>query len=192
MAVQCWQERPQPDQENVCLLHLSLCMHGGWDMALDEATHVCVWYWECLWGCCVTLKLRHVEPRPYSSSIQKTPTRCVGTRAVHQEIVTCAYLIFNLCLQLYQKWCWLLSKVLSERRIAFPRICMMCLLLQMELITQQAMRAGFMGGVLVDYPNSTKAKKYVRCSGKETLLLSMLLKTSTHTLHYPSVCCGRC
>jgi 18S rRNA (guanine1575-N7)-methyltransferase len=29
----------------------------------------------------------------------------------------------------------------------------------MELITQQAMRAGFTGGVLVDYPNSTKAKK---------------------------------
>lgn len=31
---------------------------------------------------------------------------------------------------------------------------------QMELITQQAMRAGFTGGVVVDYPNSTKAKKY--------------------------------
>ena len=31
----------------------------------------------------------------------------------------------------------------------------------MELITQQAMRAGFTGGVLVDYPNSSKAKKYV-------------------------------
>lgn len=31
----------------------------------------------------------------------------------------------------------------------------------MELITQQAMRAGFTGGVVVDYPNSTKAKKYV-------------------------------
>ena len=30
---------------------------------------------------------------------------------------------------------------------------------QMELITQQAMRAGFTGGVVVDYPNSTKAKK---------------------------------
>jgi len=29
----------------------------------------------------------------------------------------------------------------------------------MELITQQAMRAGFTGGVVVDYPNSTKAKK---------------------------------
>ena len=30
---------------------------------------------------------------------------------------------------------------------------------QMELITQQAMRAGFTGGVVVDYPNSTRAKK---------------------------------
>ncbi|XP_023015205.1 18S rRNA (guanine-N(7))-methyltransferase [Leptinotarsa decemlineata] len=31
---------------------------------------------------------------------------------------------------------------------------------QMELVTAQAMRAGFYGGVVVDYPNSTKAKKY--------------------------------
>lgn len=31
---------------------------------------------------------------------------------------------------------------------------------QMELITQQAMKAGFTGGVVVDFPNSTKAKKY--------------------------------
>ena len=31
---------------------------------------------------------------------------------------------------------------------------------QMELITSQAMKAGFTGGVLVDYPNSTKAKKF--------------------------------
>ena len=30
---------------------------------------------------------------------------------------------------------------------------------QMELITQQAMRAGFTGGVVIDYPNSTRAKK---------------------------------
>ena len=35
--------------------------------------------------------------------------------------------------------------------------------LQMDLITQQAMRAGFTGGVVVDYPNSTRAKKYVWC-----------------------------
>uniref|UniRef100_A0A224YRM6 18S rRNA (guanine-N(7))-methyltransferase n=1 Tax=Rhipicephalus zambeziensis TaxID=60191 RepID=A0A224YRM6_9ACAR len=30
---------------------------------------------------------------------------------------------------------------------------------QVELLTQQAMRAGFTGGLVVDYPNSTKAKK---------------------------------
>lgn len=30
---------------------------------------------------------------------------------------------------------------------------------QVELITSQAMRAGFTGGVVVDYPNSTRAKK---------------------------------
>ena len=32
---------------------------------------------------------------------------------------------------------------------------------QMELITTFAMKAGFHGGIVVDYPNSTKAKKYV-------------------------------
>lgn len=31
---------------------------------------------------------------------------------------------------------------------------------QTELITTQATRAGFYGGVVVDYPNSTKAKKF--------------------------------
>ncbi|KAL0275866.1 UNVERIFIED_CONTAM: hypothetical protein PYX00_003590 [Menopon gallinae] len=31
---------------------------------------------------------------------------------------------------------------------------------QIELITAQAMKAGFYGGVVVDYPNSTKAKKF--------------------------------
>ncbi|XP_014786890.1 probable 18S rRNA (guanine-N(7))-methyltransferase isoform X1 [Octopus bimaculoides] len=34
---------------------------------------------------------------------------------------------------------------------------------QLELITQQAMKAGFLGGVVVDYPNSTKAKKIFLC-----------------------------
>ncbi|KAK0140394.1 putative 18S rRNA (guanine-N(7))-methyltransferase [Merluccius polli] len=32
---------------------------------------------------------------------------------------------------------------------------------QLELITSQAMRAGFSGGMVVDYPNSSKAKKSV-------------------------------
>uniref|UniRef100_A0A182J2T7 18S rRNA (guanine-N(7))-methyltransferase n=1 Tax=Anopheles atroparvus TaxID=41427 RepID=A0A182J2T7_ANOAO len=31
---------------------------------------------------------------------------------------------------------------------------------QIELITSQAMKAGFYGGLVVDYPNSSKAKKY--------------------------------
>jgi len=31
---------------------------------------------------------------------------------------------------------------------------------QMELLTSAALRSGFVGGVLVDYPNSAKAKKY--------------------------------
>ncbi|XP_059842292.1 probable 18S rRNA (guanine-N(7))-methyltransferase [Hypanus sabinus] len=34
---------------------------------------------------------------------------------------------------------------------------------QMELITAQAMKAGFTGGVVVDYPNSNKAKKFFLC-----------------------------
>lgn len=31
---------------------------------------------------------------------------------------------------------------------------------QIELVTHEAMRAGFFGGLVVDYPNSSKAKKY--------------------------------
>lgn len=31
---------------------------------------------------------------------------------------------------------------------------------QIELVTHQAMKAGFFGGLVVDYPNSSKAKKY--------------------------------
>nr|CAG4648155.1 EOG090X0BBW [Moina brachiata]SVE93197.1 EOG090X0BBW [Moina brachiata] len=34
---------------------------------------------------------------------------------------------------------------------------------QIELITAQAMKAGFTGGLVVDYPNSTKAKKFFLC-----------------------------
>jgi len=34
---------------------------------------------------------------------------------------------------------------------------------QLELITQQSMKAGFTGGLVVDYPNSTKAKKMFLC-----------------------------
>jgi len=34
---------------------------------------------------------------------------------------------------------------------------------QVELITQQAIKAGFFGGVVVDFPHSTRAKKNVSC-----------------------------
>jgi len=34
---------------------------------------------------------------------------------------------------------------------------------QMELVTSIAMRCGFTGGLVVDYPNSAKAKKYFLC-----------------------------
>ncbi|NP_001085369.1 BUD23, rRNA methyltransferase and ribosome maturation factor L homeolog [Xenopus laevis] len=34
---------------------------------------------------------------------------------------------------------------------------------QLELVTAQAMRAGFTGGMVVDYPNSAKAKKFFLC-----------------------------
>uniref|UniRef100_A0AAY4A8E7 18S rRNA (guanine-N(7))-methyltransferase n=1 Tax=Denticeps clupeoides TaxID=299321 RepID=A0AAY4A8E7_9TELE len=34
---------------------------------------------------------------------------------------------------------------------------------QLELITAQAMKAGFTGGIVVDYPNSSKAKKFFLC-----------------------------
>ena len=37
----------------------------------------------------------------------------------------------------------------------------LCVGAQLELITQQSMKAGFTGGLVVDFPNSTKAKKYV-------------------------------
>ncbi|KAI5139909.1 probable 18S rRNA (guanine-N(7))-methyltransferase [Manis pentadactyla] len=43
---------------------------------------------------------------------------------------------------------------------------------QLELITIQAMKAGFTGGVVVDYPNSAKAKKFYLClfSGPSTVM----------------------
>ncbi|CAF0967604.1 unnamed protein product [Rotaria sordida] len=34
---------------------------------------------------------------------------------------------------------------------------------QVDMITQQAMKAGFTGGLVVDYPNSTRAKKMFLC-----------------------------
>lgn len=32
---------------------------------------------------------------------------------------------------------------------------------QADLLQSEALRAGFSGGLIVDYPNSTRAKKYV-------------------------------
>ncbi len=40
------------------------------------------------------------------------------------------------------------------------RLCFV-FLSQLELITAQAMKAGFTGGMVVDYPNSSKAKKWL-------------------------------
>jgi len=34
---------------------------------------------------------------------------------------------------------------------------------QVEMITTSAMRAGFSGGLVIDYPNSSKRKKYFLC-----------------------------
>lgn len=44
--------------------------------------------------------------------------------------------------------------------MCFPSLCDSQMFSpQLELITTQATKAGFTGGVVVDYPNSAKAKK---------------------------------
>ena len=50
---------------------------------------------------------------------------------------------------------------------------------QIELITSQAMKSGFTGGLVVDYPNSTKAKKFflVLMTGKTIYSCSFILIT---------------
>ena len=50
---------------------------------------------------------------------------------------------------------------------------------QIELITSQAMKSGFTGGLVVDYPNSTKAKKFflVLMTGKTIYSLTFILIT---------------
>uniref|UniRef100_A0A8B9LIL0 18S rRNA (guanine-N(7))-methyltransferase n=1 Tax=Astyanax mexicanus TaxID=7994 RepID=A0A8B9LIL0_ASTMX len=49
---------------------------------------------------------------------------------------------------------------------------------QLELITSQAMKAGFTGGMVVDYPNSTKAKKLFLClfAGESGVLPKVCVK----------------
>ena len=54
-------------------------------------------------------------------------------------------------------WNWFCT-VLFERTQILNTCNNLCIL-QLELLTQQSMRAGFSGGLVVDYPNSTKAKK---------------------------------
>eukprot|EP01066_Platyproteum_vivax_P005156 Platyproteum_vivax@DN16578_c0_g1_i1.p1 len=48
---------------------------------------------------------------------------------------------------------------------------------QIEMITSAAMRSGFGGGLVVDYPNSAKAKKYFLCLWAGTSNLSQKLPT---------------
>eukprot|EP01112_Ceratiomyxa_fruticulosa_P008535 TRINITY_DN2214_c0_g1_i1.p1 TRINITY_DN2214_c0_g1~~TRINITY_DN2214_c0_g1_i1.p1 ORF type:complete len:279 (-),score=50.84 TRINITY_DN2214_c0_g1_i1:108-944(-) len=50
---------------------------------------------------------------------------------------------------------------------------------QMELVTSSAMRNGFTGGLLVDYPNSSKAKKYflVLFTGESSFAMPQALGT---------------
>nr|CAB3226499.1 probable 18S rRNA (guanine-N(7))-methyltransferase [Phallusia mammillata] len=56
---------------------------------------------------------------------------------------------------------------------------------QLELITTQSVRAGFGGGVVVDYPNSTKAKKIFLClfCGNQTPTLPQGLGTGESSQH---------
>jgi len=48
---------------------------------------------------------------------------------------------------------------------------------QVQMITESAMKAGFTGGIVVDYPNSTRAKKYFLClfAGQSTEELPLAL-----------------
>lgn len=62
---------------------------------------------------------------------------------------------------------------------------------QVELITSQAMRAGFTGGVVVDYPNSTRAKKMFLCLfagvSSATLPKGLGSEGSHNTVNYTGV-----
>ncbi|XP_075236879.1 18S rRNA (guanine-N(7))-methyltransferase isoform X1 [Lycorma delicatula] len=58
---------------------------------------------------------------------------------------------------------------------------------QIELITSQAMKAGFSGGLVVDYPNSTKAKKFflVLMTGGSTPLPKALgVENDSNSVNY--------
>ncbi|XP_002738464.1 18S rRNA (guanine-N(7))-methyltransferase-like [Saccoglossus kowalevskii] len=59
---------------------------------------------------------------------------------------------------------------------------------QIEMITTQAMKAGFGGGLVVDYPNSTKAKKMFLClfAGGSTTQQTLPKGLGTDTKMFPS------
>ncbi|XP_024944904.1 probable 18S rRNA (guanine-N(7))-methyltransferase isoform X2 [Cephus cinctus] len=59
---------------------------------------------------------------------------------------------------------------------------------QIELVTTQAMKAGFFGGIVVDFPNSTKAKKFflVLMTGGSMPLPKALGTEDTSTVSYTS------
>lgn len=60
---------------------------------------------------------------------------------------------------------------------------------QIELVTTQATKAGFYGGVVVDYPNSTKAKKFflvLMTGGVTTLPKGLGTEEDSNQVNYNS------
>lgn len=60
---------------------------------------------------------------------------------------------------------------------------------QIELVTTQATKAGFFGGVVIDFPNSTKAKKVflvLMTSGVVTLPKALGTENDSQTVAYTS------
>merc|ERR1711913_213803 len=58
---------------------------------------------------------------------------------------------------------------------------------QIELITSMSVKAGFSGGVVVDYPNSTKAKKFflvLMTGGSAPLPQGLGCEASDRTIKY--------
>ena len=58
---------------------------------------------------------------------------------------------------------------------------------QVEIVTAQAIKAGFSGGVVVDYPNSTKAKKFflvLMTAGGQTMPKALGTEASANQVGY--------
>ena len=55
---------------------------------------------------------------------------------------------------------------------------------QVDLLTKAAMKAGFTGGVVVDYPQSTKAKKFYLClfTGGQQMALPKAIETEEEAM----------